>query len=633
MQSKLNLKEKHRSKLLWIFIGTYVIFFSTVCFLKFNSFAYNDFDLAIHSQVLWNILHGSIFNSILGIDFLGNHMHLVSFLIAPIYRIFPHPLTLLFLQTFALGIGAYPLYLLARLILGYKWALAISFMYLIYPALGYTNLFEFHPTVFTTPFFLFMLYYFHKDKFGMFLLFMILAMLCQENIPLAITALGFYALFKHKKPKWIISPMIIGGIYFWLCVTKFIPYFNKDTIQFITIYRHLGNSYSEIIMTVLKHPIEVIKIMFAKHKIMYLTQLFGPLSFIPLLSLLSLLPALPFFAQHLLSLRLSEVTIYYHYTAEIIPFIFLALIYGIKNLINLNWLKKRRVLLAIPLVLVSLGYNFSLGPHSRLLKYATIFKKDELDKQKELLLKNISKDAAVVSTFEFLPRLSHRKELYSFHHLYMGFYTLSNQPYDLPDNVKYALIDFNDTLTFRDFYRPHRYENTRRFLKDGNYGVMDVKDTIILFQKDVQDKYPLYYLLSEQPQPENKVSLIIDKDIELLGYDLKEKKDNSLHIAFYWHCLNKTQKDINIFFDFIDGKGRLILRLLRPICYRIYPTQSWQPGQFIKEERYLILPSNLATGRYLLKLGFFNYGTGELCQTDSEEPLGRIDIYVNGNKM
>lgn len=632
MQRKLDLIEKYASVLLWLSIGIYILFFSIICFLKFNSFAYNDFDLAIHDQVLWNILHGSIFNSILGIDFLGNHMHLISFLIAPIYKLFPHPLTLLFLQTVALGIGAYPLYLLARLVLGYKWALAISFMYLIYPALGYTNLFEFHPTVFATPFLLFMLYYFHKDRFGMFLLFVVLAMSCQENMPLAIIAMGFYALFKRKRIKWIILPMAIGGIYLWLCVTKFMPYFNKNTIQFIAIYSHLGDSYTKIIMNILQHPLEIMKIIFTKYKVIYLTQLFGPLSFLPLLSPLSLLAALPLFMQHLLSLRITEVTIYYHYTAEIIPFIFLALIYGIKNLINLNWLKKRQVLLAIPLVLVSLGYNFSLGPHSRLLKYATIFKKDELDKQKELLLKNIPKDAAVVSTFEFLPRLSHRKELYSFHHLYMGFHTLSNQPYDLPDNVKYALIDFNDTLTFRDFYRPERYENIQRFLINGNWGISDIKDTIVLYQKNAQDKYSLYNLLSIEPQPENKVSLIIDKDIELLGFSLKEE-NKSLHITFYWRCLNKTQKDINVFFDFIDGKGRPIYRILRPICYRIYPTQAWRPGQFIREERYFTLPSNLQVALSLLKVGFFNYATGELCQTNSKDPLGRIDIYVNRNKM
>ncbi len=627
MQKKSDLVENRVSKFLWILIVGYIVYFSIICFLKFSSFAYDDFDLAIHDQVLWNILHGSIFSSILGIDFLGNHAHLILFLVAPFYKIFPHPFTLLFLQTIALGIGALPLYLLSRSILGYKWALAISFMYLIYPALGYVNLFEFHPTVFATFFLFFMLYYFYKEKFSLFLLFMILTMLCQENISLVIIMMGFYGLVKRKKPKWVILPMVIGGLYFWLIVTKFMPYFNKDTIQFIAIYSHLGDSFSKIIINILTHPIEIIKIMFTKQKIIYLTQLFGPLSFIPLLSPLSLLLLLPFFMQHLLSLRITEVTIYYHYTAEMIPFIFLALIYGIKNLLALDWLKKRQFLLIMPLLLVSLGYNFYLGPHFRLFKQiGSVFKKDELDRQKEALLKKIPRDAAVVATFEFFPHLTHRKQLYSFHHVYMGFYTLSNQPYNLPDTVEYALLDFNDLLTFRDFYNSQRYQNIRQFLSSGDWGVSDVKDTMVLFQKNTQDKYRLYYVLLEEPQPENKTSLIIDRDIELLGYDLKERKDNLLHIVFYWRLLNKTDKDINVFFDLIDSEGRLIFRLLRPICYRIYPTQAWQAGQFISEERYLIFPSNLFPGQYLFKLGFFNYGTGELIRVNSYDPLGRIDI-------
>ncbi len=71
-------------KIIYLLIFVYVLFFSYICYLKFNSYNYTDFDLAVHSQVLWNILHGSIYSSILGIDFLGNHMHLILFLIAPI---------------------------------------------------------------------------------------------------------------------------------------------------------------------------------------------------------------------------------------------------------------------------------------------------------------------------------------------------------------------------------------------------------------------------------------------------------------------------------------------------------------------------------------------------------------------
>jgi uncharacterized membrane protein len=70
----------------------YVVWFFSWCVLKFHFFLYDDFDLAVHDQIIWNILHGRIFDSVLGIDFLGNHVHFISFLVAPFYFLVPHPL-------------------------------------------------------------------------------------------------------------------------------------------------------------------------------------------------------------------------------------------------------------------------------------------------------------------------------------------------------------------------------------------------------------------------------------------------------------------------------------------------------------------------------------------------------------
>src|ERR1700686_1111558 len=101
----------------------YVIWFFSWCALKFHFFLYDDFDLAIHDQIFWNILHGRIFNSILGVDFLGNHAHFISFLTAPFYALFPHPLSLLFLETVFLAAGVFPLFALARMYHGCRMCL------------------------------------------------------------------------------------------------------------------------------------------------------------------------------------------------------------------------------------------------------------------------------------------------------------------------------------------------------------------------------------------------------------------------------------------------------------------------------------------------------------------------------
>jgi uncharacterized membrane protein len=618
-------REKNLICILWMLIGLYVALFCAVSFLKFRSFAYDDYDLAYFDQIVWNILHGSLFSSILGIVFLGNHVQLIWFLIAPFYMICPHPLALLFLQSLALGLAAYPLYLLTKNVLGPRWGLLVSGIYLTYPAIGYLNLFELHPTALAPLFLLSMFYFFYKERFGLFMLFLLLAVSCQENISLAAFAMGFYGWCKRRSRRWVIVPFVVIGPYLWLCLKVIIPYFNNNTSQFIFFYSYFGNSLSQMVANVLKHPLQTIHIMFAPLKRVFLIQLFGPLSFVPLLSPLLLLVVSPLFAQHLLSSRTTQVMIQYHYTAEIIPFIFVAFVFGIKNLLRLKWFVHRRSYLGISLLLVSLMFTCCLGPYFELLKMALMsYKMDDSVLMKENFLKEIPPDAPVVATFEFLPRLTHRHELYSFHHQYMGHYTLSNRTYRLPESVRYALLDFNDAFTFLGFYSPERYKNTQELLNRGKWGVVDVKDDIVLLVKDAENKYTLYKILPFEPHPDNPRHAVVAQEIEFLGFDRKKAGPRSLQMTFYWKSLNETKKDLNVFIDFIDENGRVAYRIFRPICYRIYPTNAWSRGQWISEEAYVTIPSRLASGRYSLAMGFYDYWAEQEYFVNPTNPLGRV---------
>lgn len=633
----VRLVERQADKIIWTLICLYVSFFCLISWLKYNSFSYRDFDLAVHAQTVWNILHGSIHSSILGIDFLGNHTNLILFLIAPVYAIFAHPCTLLVLQTIALGLAAYPLYRLAKEELNRLLGIIVVLMYLFYPALGYTNLFEFHPPVFATCFLLFMFYYFKKGSYGKFLLFTFLALLCQENISLIIFMVGIYGIFAKRQAKWIVMPAAIGGIWFWVSVSKLIPYFNKETVQFINIYGHLGETGFEIFKSVLLDPLKILPVIFTKTKIIYLIQLFAPLGVTPLFNVGTLLPILPIFMQHLLSLRPTEHTIYYHYTAEMIPFIFISAIYGIKRLSKFKGFRNNQGLLTWLLLLICLASNIYLGPHLRIITNLATFKKDYLDYQKENLITSLPKGAEVVATFEFLPRLSHRKGLYSFHHVVKGSHTLSRKKYFLPSSTEYALIDFNDSLTFNCFYIPGKGDvNIRNFLTEGDWGVLVITETIVLFKRAYKSPYRLCQLLSAEPIISNRLQLTIDRDLQLLGYDVEEVQDGKTqqqHLIFYWRCLNPSKKDYGAFIDLIDGTGRIVHRVLRPLGYRIYPASSLSKDQIMREDYWFLMPSKILRGDYQLKMGLFNYQEARVIKVTSPkstslDSLGRINLAV-----
>ncbi len=620
-------KKNNLYTVLWSMIGLYITFFSVVSFLKYRAFSYNDFDLAIHAQTLWNIWHSSIYSSILGIDFLGNHSHLIIFLLAPVYKLFPHPFTLLFLQSCALGVAAYPVFLLARTFFSSRLAVVISLLYLLYPALGYVNLFEFHPTVFATLFLSFSLLYFIQNKFIKFLIFTVLSLLCQENIALVFIMLGIYALILRRSYKWVLIPLLTGGAYFIFCAAFLMPHFNKNTVQFLSIYGHLGKTFPEIIINIITHPVGVLRIIFGGNKLIYLMKLFAPLIFLPFIHPLSLILVLPFLMQHLLSLRGTETTIYYHYAAEMIPFIFLSFILALNFLFKQEKIKKYKFIIISAAVVSTVIFNLTLGPYLRVFKGVNDLKRDALDMQKEILLKQVPDGAAVVTTFEFLPRLANRKELYSFHHVYLGFYTLSNKPYILPENTAYALLDVNDLLTFRDFYHPQRFLNFKRFIDTGNWGVVEAKDTLVFLKKNTPNSDMLYELLSARPEVKQGLAVDINNEVVFLGFDLISKEAGLLNLNIYWQSIKRTQIDLNLFFDFIDERGQLMGRVMRPLCYRIFPSQAWSPGQFIREKKEIFYPAGLPAGAYTVKMGFFNYTDGQLCAvTPRHDPLGRVFI-------
>jgi len=626
MFKKLNhyFTEDVALKFLALFTIVYVLVYFSFCCLKYYGFSYFDFDLAIHDQIIWNILHGRIFNSILGTDFLGNHAHFISFLVAPFYLIVPHPLFLLFLQTVFLAAGVYPLYALARLYHDHRLSLVICLIYLIYPGLGFTNLFEFHPTCFATFFLLCTAYYFYIENFLLFNVFMVLSLLCQENIPLIFIMWGVYALCLKRRWEWVLWPLGLGLVYFLFCVYVVLPFYNKNTFNFFNIYGPLGGSLTQIIHNLFLHPAKFLSLLFKPQKITFLKDLFVSVSFIPLLSPLPLLPVFLIFLQHLLSFRTGEVNIHYHYTAELIPFIFVAFIFGIKKITDFL---PKFTFLGPALLLIACIVFYLIGPYTGFVKEWKRTFSDHSVAQKENLVERIPKDAPVIATFEYLSHLSHRQYLYSFHYVYSGFNTLFTKKYHLPDNVQYALIDFNDRVIHKSFYSLSNYQHIVDFLKQGPWGAIDAYDSIVLFKKGVKDKYPLYSIIDDQTVPPHPVNLTVDKSFQLYGYDVDYLSDR-IHLTLYWKVLRHEKKDVSIFIDFMDQNGKMVERQIRAICFRIWPTQAWQKGQLIEEHQYISITPEINVPLNSFKVGFVDQKTNNLIPTDSKDVLGRIELRI-----
>jgi len=164
---------------------------------------------------------------------------------------------------------------------------------------------------------------------------------------------------------------------------------------------------------------------------------------------------------------------------------------------------------------------------------------------------------------------------------------------------------------------PNSYKNIQKFLSRSNWQVEAFLETIVLFKKNGAPGISLAQIMHNANQIkeiENNTSINIEDDIELIGYNIKHPlKEGFLDITLYWKCLRHTSKDINIFLDITSQNDTFLMRKVLPICYRIFPTNSWKKDEIFEDRFRIAIPPTYLINKNKLKIGFFNYLTGNLC--------------------
>jgi len=611
--------QKLARHLLWACILSYILVFGYLCFLKYRSFNYLDWDLASDVIVLWNSAHGKLlYYPFLEQIIFGAHLYLIIFLVLPIYAVFQTPLTVLFLQSIFLALAAYPLYLLARSRLDQTFSLSIAIGYLLYPSVGYMNLFETHFDIYEIFFLFFALYYFEKENFKRFLVFIILAISCKENASLAVSMLGIYALMRRRAKKWILFPLLAGAAWFLLSVKLIIPHFAKDAelyqggFIFSHYYKHLGANLLEMAKTVIFHPVSTALFVFTPRKITYILQLFMPAGFLGLFSPLALLPTIPVFMQNLLSSAYNHSLIYYQYVALLVPFIFFSVIHSFAKLLRYKVIiRNRGALLCCFFGFVIFSGIYLQAPQFNIIKRIHSYRVDDLSRQKDRLVRLVPQNSPIVATFQFLPKLANRHDLYSMHLIAMGHKMYSNTRYEPPKDLEYALIDFNGPFMSSVFFPAQKAGNIRSFLEAGDWRVFEAFDDTVLFRKGYEQGHRLCEKVQD-PRIDNPVNLVLRNGIILLGYNIVDDKISDsriLHLVYYWKKMEGAKPPLGFFIHFSNPSDNITFVKGHVFGYRVYLQDEWKEGQIIKEHHYILLPPGAGKNNYKINFGpFINQG-------------------------
>ncbi len=296
-------------------------------------------DLGIQSQVIWNTAHGRFFASSLEVsNYLADHLSPILALLAPLYWIWPDARLLLAFQSLALALGAYPVYRLADAeIQDRRVASAFALLYLLYPAVGFLARFDFHAEALVVPLLLMALWTWKSRRFGLASLWLILALCCREETGLVVACLALVLALRgrgqERRLAW--QWLAIGLVWSVLGMGLVMPHLRgQESDTFLACYQHLGPSYSTGLMHLVRDPFGALADSWrglVYFKATWLPRLLLPLGLLPLLALPALLPLAPALLAGLLSRCLPHSTIYYQYTAPMIPFLFAAGIQGYRR--------------------------------------------------------------------------------------------------------------------------------------------------------------------------------------------------------------------------------------------------------------------------------------------------------------
>jgi uncharacterized membrane protein len=585
----------------WLLILAFVLTFATLSLRRHAALATNGMDLGNVNQALWNTAHGDFlsFTNMAPIrNRLALHVEPILLLFVPFYWIgLGGPKLLLIVQAVVVGLGALPLYWLARdALAGVGYSLLptpysllptlFPLAYLLLPALEAAVMYDFHAVTLAPTFLLFAFYFMERKRPWLFALFAVLAMACKEDIGLTLAMLGLYIMLARRRWRWGGATALLGVAWFAIAVFLIQPQFSPTggNIQ-AERYAWLGDTPLAMLGTLLHHPGMVWDHVWQQANLPgYLGGLLLPTAFFSALSPLAWLPALPSLAINLLSdnpftWRLED----FHYAAPMAPFVLIATVYGIRWLAT--WVGRRsqsagRYVLVTAcglLLVVSLGYHYTRG-FSPLARPFQAWPISAHDRRAEAIFGQVPPAAALFAQSNLNPHLSGRRVLYQDPALLSNPSVLDGLP--APD---YLLFDVSSLVNQDDFQRYIASD----LLNAGTFGPVAADDGFLLLKRGAApEPLPHEFFDFVRSSPEDiayPLAADFGNNLRLRGFDLRFNRAEEVQPVLYFEALRPLDEDYFISLYLLDSWGNPKGATVEDQPALVwYPTHRWAPGQLVK---------------------------------------------------
>lgn len=623
--------------LLWLSIGIFNLFAVPGLIFKYVRLGYNALDLAIYNQVFYNTSMGRLFEfTIHPHSYLGDHAEFFLLFLVPLYTLIRHPLTLLILQALAVSLAAVPLYLCTKIIAHRTIALITTLLYLGSPFVHNIVFFEFHLLPFALPLLFFSIFFYLRQRFLPFLLFLVLALSVREDVALFTVMFAFLAAWDQRPRHWILTPLLVSIGWFTgalLLTSSFNP---NGFYKFLIYYSWIGDSIPSIARWIFGHPWEIFLHLLEPKNLLFMIALFLPFLFLPFVRprflLLAFLPAL----QLLLGNFGGELILKTHYSTLLLPPLFLAEATALAYFFNprssptlrfpkflTSWIQKEKGMAMILITVAAIYAMLTFGPFFPLLSHLIQNPRASQDiKLKSQWLRQIPRDRSVSAPYDLLAPLSGRPRLFSNHYLYIGKKQYSLEPYDLPP-IDLLFLDTKDFLTYEiqypktSFYGNVSEKGDDRFrsaIQNQDLHTTQTIDSLILFDKNREYSFPIIHHYITAPPIEHSQSLRASPNLEFLGWTTLDASE-TLHptfgvrgvvlpLALFWKPTGDVTENEHLELNVLEKSGKTIVRKIYPLGNGINPPREWPKELVTQTNHWFLLPPNIhsSSHRFILQV-------------------------------
>ncbi len=635
--------------------GLMVAWLSVARYLGYNA---GMLDLGNMAQAIWSGTQGLpltvTFPHVGSLSRLGLHVELIYYLFVPFYALWPDPRLLLVAQAGLYVLAAIPVYRMAWRATGTIFAArSMALIYLLYPTAQTSVLFDFHGDTLAMALLLFALDALDTRTWRTYALFIALALTCKFYVAVPVFGTGVVLAWWGSRPDenpipvrwagaWTILAALVYGSFIFLVVR---PHFAPGSGG----AAHTAGWYLQYYFGRLAEIVPTWDV-----RLLNAVIVFGPAILVIWRGWRWLLPGLPVALAALLSTGPLAYLFAYHHYALVVPFIVAAATDGIRRLAQGNqtattppaasppgsrrrsWRSNLGLTLAsvllfhIALVDTPLSPRFwGAAPRSGLhpSRYG-ITPRDAI--KDRFLAEHITPRVPLAASDLLAPHLANRRTLYLVR--YPG------QPpgVELPGFLPHVDEVVADGLF--EFYQRVDYERAEIafLLRDPDFGLVAARDGLLVFRRDVPPEQVLRQRV-ELVEPRPPVALPLspataydpdpdpeqDPPIRLVASHLTHTGGRRYRATFEWaaspDALGSLPEGGAVAVSTLEQVPNA--RIVHLPTYALLPVADWPAGQNVRETFDVVLPNEIAPGRYTWRVGWYTLRDPASFATDQRSLL------------